>query len=216
VGYRHQDSKLIATVTAFYTDFKNKQASSFDPETAKNTYLNIGREKHSGLEIEVNNATPIAGFTFYGSLGFLKTELKDNQYGFAGTTKVLLPTAGKDAPNSPSRKAGLAVEYQDGPFWVRAKARATSKQYASLMNDEVAPGYTTFDFDGGYTFANYGWLKRPKLTFNISNITDKQYRNPSSTTVINAQPYQGVGVASVSRYYLAAPRFASATLSVDF
>jgi iron complex outermembrane receptor protein len=107
---------------------------------------------------------------------------------------VTLPTAGKDAPNAPRRKAGLSVEYQDGPFWVRLKARATSKQYASLMNDEVAPGYTTFGLDGGYTFANYGWLKRPKLTFNVSNLTDKQFRNPSSTTVLNSLPYQGLAL----------------------
>lgn len=215
LGYRHQDSKFIATVTAFYTDFKNKQASSFDPETAKNTYLNIGREKHHGLEIEVGN-TPINGWAFYGSLGFLKAELKDNLYGFAGTKQVLLPTAGKDAPNSPARKAGLSVEYQDGAFWVRLKARATSKQYASLMNDEVAPGYTTYGLDGGYTLPNFSVFKRPKLSFNISNLTDKQYRNPSSTTVVNALPYQGVSVSSAARYYLGAPRFASATLSVDF
>jgi iron complex outermembrane receptor protein len=215
LGYRHQDSKFIASVTAFYTDFKNKQASSFDPETAKNTYLNIGREKHSGLEIEVGN-TPINGWAFYGSLGLLKTELKDNQSGFIGTTRVVLPTAGKDAPNAPRRKAGLSVEYQDGPFWVRAKARATSKQYSSLLNDEVAPGYTVFDLDGGYTFPNYGWLKRPKLTFNVSNLTSKEFRNSSSTTVINAQSYQGVAASSAARYYLGAPRFASATLSVDF
>jgi len=215
LGYRHQDSKFIATVTAFYTDFKNKQATSFDVETAKNTYVNIGREKHSGLEIELGN-TPINGWAFYGSVGFLKAELQDDQLGLAGTTRVVLPTAGKDAPNAPRRKAGLSVEYSDGPFWIRAKARTTSKQYASMLNDEVAPGYTTFDLDGGYTFANFGWLKRPKLSFNISNLTDKQYRNPSATTVINALPYQGVSVATVSRYYLAAPRFASATLSVDF
>jgi len=117
--------------------------------------------------------------------------------------------------NAPRRKAGLSVEYQDGPFWVRAKARATSKQYSSMLNDETAPGYTTFDLDGGYTFANFGWIKRPKLTFNISNITDKQYRNASSVTTVNALAYQGVN-GSAPRYYLGAPRFASATLSVDF
>jgi iron complex outermembrane receptor protein len=36
------------------------------------------------------------------------------------------------------------------------KANATSKQHGDLTNDEVAPGYTTFGIDGGYTFANYG------------------------------------------------------------
>jgi iron complex outermembrane receptor protein len=211
LGYRHQDSKFIATVTAFYADFKNKQATAFDPDSGKSLYLNVGREKHSGLEIEVGN-TPINGWAFYGSLGFLKSEMQDN---LKGSSTVTLPTAGKDAPNAPRRKAGLSVEYQDGAFWGRVKARATSKQYASMLNDEVAPGYTTFDFDGGYTFANFGWLKRPKLTFNVSNITDKQYRNPSSTTVINALPYQGVAASGATRYYLGAPRFASVTLSVD-
>jgi iron complex outermembrane receptor protein len=34
--------------------------------------------------------------------------------------------------------------------------------------------------------------------------------------VINAQSYQGVAASSVARYYMAAPRFVSATLSVDF
>lgn len=212
LGYRHQDSKFIATVTAFYTDFKNKQMTAFDPDTGRSFYRNIGGEKHSGLEIEVGN-TPINGWSFYGSLGYLKSELKDD---LRGSATVILPTAGKEAPNAPRRKAGLSVEYQDGAFWVRVKARATSKQYASLLNDEVAPGYTTYGLDGGYTFANYGWLKRPKLTVNVSNLTDKQYRNPSSTTVINSLPYQGLAASGATRYYLGAPRFVSATLSVDF
>ncbi|HEY0586323.1 MAG TPA: TonB-dependent receptor, partial [Pseudoduganella sp.] len=212
VGYRHQDSKFIATVTAFYTDFKNKQATSFDPETKRNTYVNVGREKHSGLEIEVGNM-PVNGWSFYGSFGLLKTELKDNLPSSSG---VVLPTAGKDAPAAPRRKAGVSVEYQDGPFWVRVKARATSRQYASMLNDEVAPGYTTYGVDGGYTFPNFGVFKRPKLTVNMSNLNNKQYRNPSSTTVVNALPYKGVAASGASRYYLGAPRFISATLSVDF
>lgn len=212
LGYRHQDKKFIATVTAFYTDFKNKQATGFDPDTKKNTYINVGREKHSGLEVELGN-TPINGWAFYGSLGLLKTELKND---LPGSATVTLPTAGKDAPNSPRRKAGVSVEYQVGSFYVRAKARATSRQYASFMNDEVAPGYTTYSLDGGYTFANMGWLKRPKFTWNVSNLTNKEYRNPSSTTVVNALPYQGVAVSSTTRYYLGAPRMVSGTLSVDF
>lgn len=212
LGYRHQDSKFIATVTAFFTNFKNKQATSFDPDSKKSVYINMGRERHSGLEIEFGNM-PIHGWSFYGSLGFLKTEMLDD---LPGSATVMLPTSGKDAPNAPRRKAGLSAEYQDGPFWIRTKMRATSKQYASILNDEVAPGFTTFDMDAGYTFPNAGWLKRPKLTVNWSNITNKQYRNPSSTTVINALPYNGVAPSGATRYYLGAPRFVSATLSVDF
>jgi iron complex outermembrane receptor protein len=66
-----------------------------------------------------------------------------------------------------------------------------------------------------------GYVKNPKLTFNVSNLTSKQYRNPSSQSVTNATAYGTSGTPSfVSAknvfYYLGAPRFISATLSVDF
>lgn len=212
IGYRHQDSKFIATVTAFWVDFKDRQATAFDPVTQVSSYNNVGRVKNSGLEFELGNM-PINGWAFYGSLGFNNSKIQDNMQ-LGGN--VFLPTAGKEMINTPRRKAGLSVEYQDGAFWARLKARATGKQQTSMVNDEQAPGYTTFGIDGGYTFANYGILKRPKLTFNLSNITDKQYRNASSTTVKNTLAIPGVTTAvDTQRYYLGAPRFASVTLSID-
>jgi iron complex outermembrane receptor protein len=108
-------------------------------------------------------------------------------------------------PLTPKLKAGLSAEYQDGAFWGRLKAKATSKQQATLVNDESAPGYTVFDFDAGYTFANYGILKRPKLSFNLSNIFSKEYRNPSSQAITNTSAFPGV-TAGTLRYYLGALR----------
>ena len=63
-----------------------------------------------------------------------------------------------------------------------------------------------FGVDGGYTFANFGMFKRPKLTVNVSNITSKQYRNPSSQSVTHAG-YPVAGISSTGRtfYYLGAP-----------
>ncbi|WP_374358466.1 TonB-dependent receptor [Pseudoduganella danionis] len=212
IGYRHQDNNFIATVTAFWVDFKDRQATAFDPITQVSTYNNVGRVKNNGLEFELGNM-PINGWSFYASLGFNNSKIQDNmQLG----SNVFLPTAGKEMINTPRRKAGLSVEYQDGAFWARLKARATGVQQTSMVNDEQAPGYTTFGIDGGYTFANFGMFKRPKLTFNLSNITDKQYRNASSTTVKNTLAIPGVTTAvDTQRYYLGAPRFASVTLSID-
>jgi iron complex outermembrane receptor protein len=118
-------------------------------------------------------------------------------------------------PLTPKLKAGLSLEYTQGTFFARVKAKATSKQAGTLVNDEWAPGYTTYGFDAGYTFDNYGIFKRPKLQFNISNITNKQYINPSSQSVTNTTPFPGVTSVGTLRYYLGAPRFASVTLSVD-
>jgi iron complex outermembrane receptor protein len=212
IGYRHQDSKYIATVTAFFVNFKDRQASSFDPVTQASTYTNVGKVSNRGLEIELGN-TPVYGWAFYGSLGYNDSEIKQDM-AFSATT--FMPTKGKDMINTPKWKAGLSAEYQSGAFWTRLKARSTSRQAASMINDEWAPGYTTFGIDGGYTFANFSFLKRPKLSFNLSNITNKQYRNASSTTITNTNPVPGVTTSvGLQRYYLGAPRFASVTLSID-
>ena len=212
IGYRHQDDNFIASVTAFFIDFKDRQATTFDPITQASSYTNVGRVSNKGLEFEIGN-TPINGWAMYGSLGFNNSKIKDDML---SATNVYLPTAGKEMINTPKKKAGLSIEYQNGSFWTRVKARATGQQQASMVNDETAPGYTTFGIDGGYTFANFGYIKRPKLTFNLSNITDKQYRNPSSTTVKNTQPIAGVTTSvDTQRYYLGAPRFVSVTLSID-
>jgi iron complex outermembrane recepter protein len=212
IGYRHQDSKFIATFTMFFVDFKNRQATAFDPVTNTSTYTNVGDVKNRGFEIEVGNM-PIGGFAFYGSYGFSDSEIKEDLQ--AGSVAGrFLPTAGKEMPLTPRHKMSLSAEYQNGAFWTRLKARATGKQAGTLTNDEWAHGYTTFGIDGGYTFANFGIFKRPKLQINVSNITNKQYRNPSSTTVTNTTAINGVSAGTL-RYYLGAPRFISATLSVD-
>lgn len=210
IGYRHQTSKYVFTFTTFFVNFKNRQATAFDPVTQKSSYTNIGDVKNRGFEIEFNNM-PINGWSFYTSLGYNNSEVKDD---YKASATVTLPTAGKEMPNTPRWKAGLSAEYQDGPFWARLKAKSTSRQAGTFVNDEWAPGYTTFGIDGGYTFANFGIIKRPKLTFNISNITNKQYRNPSSTTVTNTTPISGF--SQTLRYYLGAPRFASVTFSMDW
>jgi iron complex outermembrane receptor protein len=222
IGYRHQDSRFIATVTAFGVNFKNRQASYFDPVNNASYYTNVGDVKTKGLEIEMNNM-PINGWSLYGSVGYLKTEIQNDLRVNVPTAVApavqltgILPTAGKQLPGSPRLKAGVSLEYSQNAFWARVKAKATSQQQATFANDEpAAPGYTTFGLDAGYTFANYGILKRPKLTFNASNITNKQYRNPGSG-IPNSTPFPGaVTTTSALRYYLGAPRFMSLTLSVD-
>ena len=210
VGIRHQTRAWIGSFNIYSINFSDRQATAFDPNTATSTLTNVGKVKNNGFEIEAGN-TPVNGWSFYGSYGYSKSEVKDN---LRVSATAFLPTGGKEMPLTPRHKAGLSVEYQDGAFWVRAKGKATSKQYATLTNDEVVPGYTVYGVDGGYTFANFGIFKRPKLQVNISNITSKQYRNPSSQSVTNALAYPGASARSVF-YYLGAPRFASMTLSVD-
>lgn len=216
-GYRHQDSNYIATVTVFSVDYRDRQATAIDPISQLSSLTNVGRVKTQGFELEAGN-TPFHGWSFYGSFGYTKSEIKDI---LQLTTTASLNTAGKEMPLTPKFLAGVSAEYQDGPFYARVKVRKTSKQYATLMNDEEVPAYNTVGVDAGYTFANTSFFKRPKLTLNVSNLTNQQYRNPSSNSVTNALAYGTTGKpdfvsAKTVFYYLGAPRFVSATMSVDF
>ena len=210
-GLRHQTAAWNGTLGIYATDFRDRLATAYDPTNLTSTTLNVGKVKNYGFEIEAGN-NPINGFSLYASYGYNKSEIKST---VPGSATVNLPTIGNQFPLTPKQKAGLAAQYENGPMWIRATAKATGKQQATLMNDEVVPGYTLFGIDGGYTFDGFSYLKRPKLTVNLSNLTNKQYRNPSSQSVLNAVAYNGVAAKSVF-YYLGAPRFVSATLSVDF
>jgi len=216
MGYRHQSKAITTSATVFFTDFKNRQANATDPNTQTSTYTNVGNVRNKGFELEAGN-TPVNGWSFYGSLGYLNTEVKNNLAGgFDSVNKkvLYLPTAGNEFPLSPKWKTGLSGSYETNNWYVRIKGKYTAKQQATLANDEEVPAYTLWDLDAGYQFPTTGAFKNPKLTLNVSNLTNKQYRNPTSQQP-NATTINGIKAANVF-YNLGAPIFVSATLRVDF
>lgn len=212
-GLRHQTAAWNGTLGVYATDFRDRLATAYDPINLVSSTTNVGKVKNYGFEVEAGN-NPINGWSAYVSYGYNHSEIKQNlQVG----TNQFLPTAGNQFPLTPKQKAGLSLQYDYGIFWSRLTAKATSAQQATLANDEKVPGYTLFGLDGGWKFQdwNNGYIKNPRLTFNVSNLTSKQYYNPSSQSVTNAKAY-GTYAARTVFYYLGAPRFISATLSMDF
>jgi iron complex outermembrane receptor protein len=211
IGYRHQTSAISTQATIFFSDFKDRQATAFDPNSQTSTLTNVGKVKNKGFEVEAGN-TPVNGWSFYSSLGYSSSEIQADLQASKG---VYLPTKGNQFPLTPKWKAGLSASYEQDAWYTRLKAKLTSDQQATLANDERVPGYTTVDFDAGYQFPSAGYFKNPKLTLNVSNLLDRQYRNPSSQSVANATAYPGITAKGVF-YYLGAPRMITATLRVDF
>jgi len=210
-GYRHQTSKWIGTVDFYATDFRDRMATAYDPVNLVSSTTNVGKVKNYGFELEAGN-TPINGWSAYVSYGYIKSEIKDDMQ---VSRTQFLPTAGNEFPLTPKQKLGMTLQYENGPFWARLTGKSTSKQQATLTNDETVPGYTLFGFDGGYKLGDWGNMKNAKITFNVSNLTSKQYYNPASQSVINAKAY-GATAARTVFYYAGAPRFTSVTLSTDF
>ncbi|QJQ06182.1 TonB-dependent receptor [Undibacterium piscinae] len=223
VGYRHQTDKLTSQVSAYVVDFSDRQATAYDEATKTSSLTNVGKVKTQGFEVELGN-TPVNGWSFYGSAGFATSEIKENTMvsqvvKVTGkpdqTVIVTLPTAGKQMALTPEWKLGLSASYETAVWYTRLKAKYTSTQQATLVNDEEVPAYTLVGFDAGYQFANSSWFKKPTLRLSISNLFDKQYRNPSSQNVTNAQAV-GVYAGRNVFYYMGSPRLASVTLSADF
>ena len=225
IGYRLQNKAVTFSATVFNTDFKDRQATAFDPNTLRSTYNNAGKARTRGIELEAGTV-PINGWSMYGSLTLQKSKvLNDIRVGLPiinpqlPPPSTLLPTTGKQFALTPQMLAGLSLQYAEGPFYARVKAKKTGRQYATLMNDEEVPSYTTADFDAGYKFADFMFIKSPQLRLNISNLGNTKYRNPSSGISLNGKDVvrpEGTLRAGNVFYYLGSPRFFSVTLSADF
>ncbi|NDC04162.1 MAG: TonB-dependent receptor [Betaproteobacteria bacterium] len=154
--------------------------------------------------------------TSYASLSLNDSEIQNN-LPFSASYQV--PVAGREFPLAPKQMAGVSVQYANGPGYIQLKGKRTGKSYSTLMNDEWADGYTVFDLNAGYRFANVGFGKGMTLRFNVVNLFDKEYLRAAGLQT-NAQAITSgtttLKGADTVFYYLGSPRFASVTLSVDF
>jgi len=210
-GYRFQSRAGSVSLTAYNVDFRDRQANAYDPVLDKSTYQNAGNVNNRGLEMEVGSAS-VNGFTAYASLTAQKSKILND---ITLTKGNVIPTTGKSFALTPDRMFAVSLQYSMGPFYARMKAKKTSRQWATLMNDEEVPSYNMLDFDAGYKIGTVGFVKDAVLKFNMSNVLDTQYRNPTSGTIINSKVV-GTQAASTVFYYLGAPRFSSVTLQADF
>ncbi|MBV8666998.1 MAG: TonB-dependent receptor [Burkholderiaceae bacterium] len=211
VGYRYQSQALVAQATVFDVDFRNRLANAYDPISGLSSYTNAGGVKTHGFELEAGN-TPIAGWSAYASYGFTESTIQNNIQ--LNATQVL-PTQGNQFPLTPKYKFGLSLQYETPVWYARIKDQHTSSQWATLANDQAAPGYNLADFDAGYLLPSGQTFKKPTLRLNVSNVFNTQYRNPSSQSASNATTVNGIAPAGVY-YYLGAPRLLSVSLQADF
>ncbi len=220
-GYRYQGKDFTSSVTVFENYFKDRQATALDPNTLVSATINAGRVRNNGFEVELGN-TPVNGWSFYGSLGYINSVIGNDLT--VGTvtdpvtkvvSKVTLGTVGKAFALTPMWKAGMSAQYDTGVWYARFKSKFTGTQFATLMNDQEVPKYLVSDIDFGYQLAGTTWIKKPILRVNLSNVFNTEYRNPSSSSVTNAAAYPGAAAKSVF-YYMGAPRALSFMLQGDF
>lgn len=213
LGYRYDSKFVTASATAFYVNYKNRQAYAIDENGIGQNY-NVGNVHTKGLELEAGTK-PINGFSVYGSLTYTDAVTASDYVTYVSGKQIVVPTSGKHYVNTPKWLAAVDLNYQQGRFFGNFKTRYTGLRYSTVLNDESIPGYITNDLSVGYKFADAGYFKNPTLRFNVSNLFDRKYLNSIEGTTVTALGYQTYK-GSAPTYMPAAPRFASITFSADF
>jgi len=220
LGVRYKGDGYRGSVTAFYNKFKDRIASSFDPNANITHDFNVGDSKTKGVEIEAGTV-PVKGFSAYASLTYTKSTLDDNM-SKDGNPANDYQTAGKQFPDTPKKMAALSLQYANGPGLVNVAAKYTGSRFLSLTNDVEIPGFTTVDLNAAWKFPNPSGtgFKNPIIRLNVSNLLNKQYflanAGSGSNIVIVGAPSIVPGSTAGPFYYAGAPRFTSVTFQVDY
>jgi iron complex outermembrane receptor protein len=225
VGYRYQSPDILASISLYAVNFQNRQvfiSLPSDPGTTAN--FNAGTVHNRGVEAEIGTAKPIYGFNLYSSVSYNKSTIQSDLTTGIGT----IPITGKNFINTPKWQVSGVVEYLPdvlpGSF-ISISPKYTSSRYATLVNDQKAPGYVDVDLAAGYRFADtvFEPLRNVKVQFNVTNLLDRDYlyfgfgNSSSGINALAVKATNGKTVAGSTPFYsIGAPRFFSVKLSAEF
>ena len=170
LGWRFYGDSVSASADIYRSNYSNKQESSYDELNGQTYYTAINRMHMQGFNGEASYKFA-PNWTVYTSYTYTQAKIVGS---IDGGGDGMYPTNGKTMPDTARNIGNLSVSYDDTHLWASLNARVTSSLYGDYMNTERVGGFTTFNFNGGYRFGDWDWLKKPYVKLNISNITDRR------------------------------------------
>jgi iron complex outermembrane receptor protein len=176
-GYRVVQDTFQASAALYKVRFDNRllQYNPCDSRqpvgpTCGNRFYNVGGVNSHGVELTFL-WTPVEHFSWYNSASYNRSTY-NNDYVQAG---VLEPTAGKIQVDTPVKLFSSVVSFNYGPWFASLQGKYTGKRYYTYTNDQGFGGFTVFDAGAGYDFGKVSIAKNVRLSFNVTNLTDKRY-----------------------------------------
>lgn len=218
LGVRYSSSRIQAQLSGWYTLYKNRLASAYDPVLDKTIYRNLGTVDKYGVDGSIAYQ-PIPEFSLYAFGSYLKSKIKDNvQTGTVGGVPTYALTAGKRESGAPVYLFGARAQGNFGPVEIGIQAKRTGPRYINDQNLPVTtggrivygaktPAYTVVDLDARFSLAALGASDRTYLQLNVTNLFDKLYVAGFSGNLDNTK---------VPFAYIGAPRTVSGSLVVGF
>ncbi|MDQ3139708.1 MAG: TonB-dependent receptor, partial [Pseudomonadota bacterium] len=189
-GMRFTSRQVQAQFAGWFTKFKDRTASAFDPELNTSVFRNLGEVDKYGFDGSVA-FQPVPEIVLYAFGSYLNSEIKDDVIigETAAGVPLFGPTAGKRESGSPNYTFGGRAQAMLGPVELGVQAKRTGKRFVFDTNEPVfafvngaqvqvygaaAPAYTLVDLDARLSLAPYG-LERTYFQLNATNVFDKLY-----------------------------------------
>ena len=219
LGYRYAGERLTVSGSAYYINYKNRIATSFDPNRGISTDYNVGGSTTKGVEIE-SGFKVTREISVYGSATYLQSKI-NSAFPFSAT--INLPTVNKQYPGSPKYLGALNLQYATGGFYAFAQAKYTGKVFTTLVNDDEIGNYTLVNLGAGYRLPSSAFVKEPTIRVNLFNVTNRKYLSLNSGSGnsfrLNATPIVTAGgtkAAEIPNFYVGSPITFAVSLGASF
>lgn len=220
-GVRYRSRQVQAQVGGYYTKYKNRTASAYDPVLDATVFRNLGSVDKYGVDGYVSYA-PVPQLVVYAFGSYNDSEIQDDvQTGVLAGTPIFAPTAGKSESGSPKYTYGGTVRGILGPVELGVTAKRTGKRFVYDTNlpvfatnvsttqvfDNAAPAYWLVNADARISLARAG-LEKTYFQLNVYNLFDKLYVGGfgGGLSQAGSPPFVQIG----------APRTISGTIVVGF
>ena len=220
IGWRFYGDRFAISSMLYQSNYKNKQMTSYDNSDALTTYISIPKVRMRGFNTESSYAFTDS-LTLYGSYTYTEAKIRSALL-TVGTSSGSYdyPVGGKQLANTPRNIFNLRLNYTQGDFWMALKGRYSGSRFGDYMNTERVGGYTVFGLDTGYTFGDWAWLKKPSITLNLYNLTDKRAITWANTTQVlaasGASEYPDVVSTGIPYYQVLESRALVLTFGASF
>lgn len=230
LGARYTTSRVQAQLSLWYTNYKNRLASSYDPELNASVYRNLGKVEKYGIDGSISYA-PIEYFTVYAFGSYLKSKIKDDiAIGVVDGETIYAPTAGKRESGAPVYTLGARGEVNFEGVTIGVQAKRTGKRYVYDTNlptyrgttaapveiyGRAAPAYTLVDLDARFSLARWG-AENTWFQLNVSNLFDKFYVGGFGGGLNQSINLTSGAYGSPGFVQIGSPRAVSGSLHVSF
>ena len=168
------DNRLMANLSAFYIDIKDKQVSEWHPTLGITKITNAAEAHSMGVELDLQ-ARPMQGLDVFAGFGYTEAKFDDwiateaDWFTWPPGT-IQYDYEDKDLPNVPKYTYNLGIQYRHlSGFFGRVDLLGTGSFYGDAKNRVKQNGYELVNLHLGYEREHFD------IIFWCKNVFDEQY-----------------------------------------